>query len=80
MATGSIAVPWAIHFGWNLTRFGTYWVGLVPLDVLEEGPDFNLIEGNPWVMVLAAGLALIALAVRFCLFSCRVCEDLKALP
>jgi hypothetical protein len=80
LATGSIAVPWAIHLGWNLTRLGRDWVGLGLPGVLEEGPDFNLIEGNPWVMVLAAGLALVASAARFRLFSCRVCSNLKALP
>jgi membrane protease YdiL (CAAX protease family) len=28
LVTGSIAVPWAIHLGWNLTRFGIDWNGL----------------------------------------------------
>jgi membrane protease YdiL (CAAX protease family) len=65
LASGSIAVPWAIHLGWNLTRFGNDWIGQGRNETLPQGTDFNLIEGNPWVVILAAVLALIAAAVRY---------------
>ena len=65
LATSSIAVPWAIHLGWNLTRYGSDWIGQSSSGSLEQGLDFSLIEGNPWVMLLALALALAASATRF---------------
>jgi membrane protease YdiL (CAAX protease family) len=62
LATGSIAIPYGIHLGWNLTRFGEDFVE--PGGYLGVGQDFNLIEGNSCVVALAAVLALIALAAR----------------
>jgi len=65
LATSSIAIPYGIHLGWNLTRFGNDWIGQGPPYSLQEGVDFNLIEGNCRVIALAAVLALIALSARF---------------
>jgi membrane protease YdiL (CAAX protease family) len=65
LATSSIAVPWAIHLGWNLTRYGSEWIGQSSSGSLEQGSDFNLIEGNLWILLLALALALGASAVRF---------------
>jgi len=79
LATGSIAVPWAIHLGWNLTRFGNNWIGQGPSGTLQQGPDFNLIEGNPEVIALVAALALIASSARFRLLPYRVCANVKTL-
>jgi membrane protease YdiL (CAAX protease family) len=64
LATGSIAIPYGIHLGWNLTRFGEDWIAQGSPYSLPDGLDFNLIEGNSRVIVLAAILALIALAAR----------------
>jgi membrane protease YdiL (CAAX protease family) len=75
LATGSIAVPWAIHFGWNLTRFGNDWQGTP--GILEPGRDFNLIEGNPWVTALAVGLALLVSAARLRLFPHPIWRNMK---
>ncbi len=65
LATGSIAIPYGVHLGWNLTRFGNDWIDQGSTGPLREGVDFNLIEGNCWVIALAAVLALIAVAARF---------------
>jgi membrane protease YdiL (CAAX protease family) len=65
LATGSIAIPYGIHLGWNLTRFGNDWIHQYDGNALEPGADFNLIEGDPWVLAVAVGLALIASIVRF---------------
>ncbi|HWI59895.1 MAG TPA: hypothetical protein VNZ22_21880, partial [Bacillota bacterium] len=72
LATGSIVGPWAIHFGWNLTRFGNDWIGQSSPGVIPQGADFNLIEGNPWVIAVAVALALGASVARPRLFAhCR---------
>lgn len=65
LATGSIAIPYGIHLGWNLTQFGNDWIDQGSTGPLREGVDFNLIEGNCWVVALAAVFALIAVAARF---------------
>ena len=65
LETGSIAIPYGIHLGWNLTRFGNGWVAQGSPYSLQEGVDFNLIEGNSRVIARAAVLALIGLAARF---------------
>jgi membrane protease YdiL (CAAX protease family) len=65
LATGSIAIPYGVHLGWNLTRFGNDWIDQSSSYSLQQGVDFNLIEGNSRVIALAAVLALIALAARF---------------
>jgi membrane protease YdiL (CAAX protease family) len=75
-ATGSIAIPWAIHLGWNLTRFGRDWIGQGTAGTLEQGRDFNLVEGNPWVILLAVALVLIASAARFRRLPQRVCAGI----
>ncbi|HYG36301.1 MAG TPA: CPBP family intramembrane glutamic endopeptidase [Clostridia bacterium] len=65
LATGSIAAPWAIHFGWNLTRYGSDWIGETSSGTLPQGLDFNLIEGNVQVAALALALAVVVSALRF---------------
>ena len=61
LATGSIAVPFAIHLGWNLTRFGNDWIEQGSSKPLPQGLDFNLIEGDWRVTGLAVALVLITL-------------------
>jgi hypothetical protein len=78
LATGSIAFPWAIHFGWNLTRFGNAWIGQSSPKALPQGSDFNMIEGNPWVIALAVALALVARVTRSRLIAIRVGANAKA--
>ena len=78
LATGSIAGPWAIHFGWNLTRFGNDWVGESSPGMIPQGADFNLIEGNPWVIALAVALALVVSVARPRLFARPVGANAKA--
>jgi hypothetical protein len=65
LATGSIAIPYGIHLGWNLTRFGNGWIHQYAGNSLEPGTDFNLIEGDPRILVVVVGLALMASIVRF---------------
>jgi membrane protease YdiL (CAAX protease family) len=79
LVTGSIAIPWGIHLGWNLTRFGNDWIGPDSSGTLLQGQDFNLIEGNPSVIALALALALVASALRFHLFSHRESANAKAI-
>jgi membrane protease YdiL (CAAX protease family) len=78
MATGSIAGPWAIHLGWNLTRYGNDWVGQSSPGVIPQGADFNLIEGNPWVIAFAVALALVASVAGPRLFAQRAGANPKA--
>ena len=80
IATGSIAGPWAIHCGWNLTRFGNGWVGKFTPGALPQGADFNLIEGNPWVIAFAVALALAASLARFRLAAHPLGANAKAVP
>lgn len=65
IATGSIAIPYGIHLGWNLTRFGNDWINQRAGTPLEQGTDFNLIEGDARILAVAVALALIALVPRF---------------
>lgn len=65
LATGSIAIPYGIHLGWNLTRFGNDWIDQGSTGLLQPGVDFNLIEGEFRIMALGVALALAALAARF---------------
>ena len=78
LVTGSIAIPWGIHLGWNLTRYGNDWIG-PDSAILLQGQDFNLIEGNPSVIALALTLAFVASAVRFHLSSRRESANGKAI-
>lgn len=80
LATGSIAVPLAIHLGWNLTRFGNEWIGQSSTEPLQQGTDFDLIEGDSKVVALAAALTLIALAARFHSSAHRVCAKVNIVP
>jgi membrane protease YdiL (CAAX protease family) len=52
--TGSIILPWAIHLGWNFTRFGSAVVNLAnPSERIPEFLTFNLIEGSNAVLLLS---------------------------
>jgi hypothetical protein len=62
--TGNIAVPFGIHLGWNLTRFGTDWIAQTSGGSLPGGMDFNLIEGNSLVIALGAILLLLAVGAN----------------
>jgi membrane protease YdiL (CAAX protease family) len=77
LATGSIAIPFAIHLGWNLTRFGNDWIEQRSSDPLPQGTDFNLIEGNSRVIALAMALALVALTARFRSSEHSVCANVN---
>lgn len=65
LTTGNIAVPFGIHLGWNFTRFGNDWVAQSSGINISEGLDFNLIEGNFFVIVLALTLLLLAIATNY---------------
>jgi membrane protease YdiL (CAAX protease family) len=78
LATGSIAGPWAIHFGWNLTRFGNDWIGQSSPGRIPQGADFNWVEGNPWVIALAVALAVVSSVARPRLFARPVGPNAKA--
>jgi membrane protease YdiL (CAAX protease family) len=64
--TGSIALPWALHLGWNLNRFGSH-ISFVedPLVKIPEVTTFNLLEGQYSVLFLSLVLALAALIYLF---------------
>jgi CAAX prenyl protease-like protein len=64
LATGSIAIPYGIHLGWNLTRFGNDWIAQGSKGRLPQGVDFNLLEGNLMVVTFAVILAVVAVAAR----------------
>jgi len=61
--TGNIGIPYAIHLGWNLIRFGSIWV-TTQGKCLQEAEGFNLIEGNPLVVTFALGLAILAFSLK----------------
>jgi hypothetical protein len=66
MSTGTIAAPYALHLGWNLTRFGHEWIATTSGLQLSEAESFNLIEGHPLVLALAIILTVITFAsVKF---------------
>lgn len=78
LSTGSIAAPWAIHFGWNFTRYGSEWSAESTRGSLPQGMDFNVIEGSPWVIALAIALAFVASALSTHLIARRVVANAKA--
>jgi membrane protease YdiL (CAAX protease family) len=64
VTTGNIAIPYGVHLGWNVTRFGNDWISQRSGISLPEGTDFNLIEGNSLVLALAATLLVLAIGVN----------------
>jgi membrane protease YdiL (CAAX protease family) len=80
LATGSIAIPYGIHLGWNFTRFGNDWIEQGSTDQLPQGLDFNLIEGDSRVTALAVALVLIALAARFLPVARPMRPNVKVVP
>ena len=65
LMTKSIAIPYALHLGWNINKFGNYWTFSTTGEMLSEAKGFNLIEGNPAVLVASLSLAVLVLTVRF---------------
>ena len=55
---GHIGYGWALHYGWNLMRFGSVYA--VDGRYLSEGMSFNYLEGNRWVVVASTCAALAA--------------------
>ena len=55
LATRSVAIPWALHCGWNLNRFGSKIIPLEGADHLNlrEYMTFNLLEGAWPIMLLS---------------------------
>lgn len=64
LETGNIVLPFAIHLGWNLTRFGEDWVLATTGTPLQEAIGFNLVEGDQTVTVFAVFLTILALVLQ----------------
>lgn len=62
ISSGTIAASYALHVGWNLTRFGHEWIEKTSGLQLKEAESFNLIEGHPWVLTSAIMLTVITFA------------------
>lgn len=61
LAYQNIAVPWALHAGWNLVKFSNdYYQGE---NRLNEAEMFNIVEGYWLTTLSAAALALVGLVV-----------------
>lgn len=58
---GQIGYGVALHYAWNLTRFG--YAYLIDGRPLSEGATFNHLEGNAWVAVNCACVFAIAFGV-----------------
>ncbi|MCB9228203.1 MAG: CPBP family intramembrane metalloprotease [Deltaproteobacteria bacterium] len=55
LATRSILLPWALHCGWNLNRFGSHIISMSSADeTIPEYLTFNLLEGSESVLILSA--------------------------
>ncbi len=62
--TGSIALPWAIHAGWNLSQYGWgKWVGGAGVPVIEA-TSFNVFVGDTRTCLAAIILASLAFAAN----------------
>ncbi|MDQ3230594.1 MAG: CPBP family intramembrane metalloprotease, partial [Pseudobdellovibrionaceae bacterium] len=59
-ATRSLLVPFAVHAGWNIKKFGEEWRNTATGEPLEEGASFGMVEGSFPVLVVALLFALIA--------------------
>lgn len=58
---GHIGYGYAIHVGWNLTRFGgDFFRGST---LLSEGTAFNVLEGSPWFSLLITPATAILLVI-----------------
>lgn len=55
---GHIGYGWALHYGWNLMRFGSVYA--VDGRYLSEGTSFNYLEGNGWVAAASTCAAVAA--------------------
>ncbi len=62
LSTRSILIPWALHCGWNLNRFGMQIVA-VNAEIGKNIPEyktFNLLEGSVFILNLALVLSVIS--------------------
>lgn len=55
---GHIGYGWALHYGWNLMRFGSVYA--VDGRYLSEGMSFNYLEGNAWLATASTCAAVAA--------------------
>lgn len=64
LSTSSIILPWALHCGWNLNRFGS---GIIvisePTKRILEYQTFNLLEGSTGVLLLSGIVTVVALYI-----------------
>lgn len=61
LMTKSIAIPYAMHLGWNIHKFGNYWIFSSTGEPLSEARGFNLIEGDFTVMISSLSLGLLSI-------------------
>ena len=57
--TKSISIPYALHLGWNINKFGNDWISVTTSEPIPEALGFNLIEGNSMILMSALGLMLV---------------------
>jgi membrane protease YdiL (CAAX protease family) len=60
LSTHSIAIPLALHAGWNLVKFGGYLVETETNRTAAQGAAFNAVEGSWTVLTLALVTASLA--------------------
>lgn len=60
VVTRSIAIPLALHAGWNLVQFGGEYIDLVTMQSRTEAHVFNAVQGSNTVLSLALGLVFIS--------------------
>ncbi len=63
LKTKNIAMPWALHCGWNFNRFGGVITSLNghEYQVIREYMSFNLLEGSWLITVLSFCMTLMSL-------------------
>lgn len=64
VGTRSIAIPLALHAGWNLVQFGGGYRDVVTMQNRTdmEAHVFNVVQGSITVLIMAVGLVLISLS------------------
>ncbi|MFZ4077716.1 MAG: CPBP family intramembrane glutamic endopeptidase, partial [Legionellaceae bacterium] len=56
----NIAIPFALHAGWNIIKFGGEYLDKATSERISEAQVFNAVEGSWTVLTLALGLAAVS--------------------
>jgi hypothetical protein len=56
----NIAIPFALHGGWNIVKFSGEYFSVSKLDPIAEAQAFNAVEGSWKVLILALGLVVVS--------------------